>query len=73
MGFIVSKAVGNAVTRNKVQRRLRHIARDRVDLLPVGSLLVVRANPRAADASAEELATDFDSALGRLLQKAKGQ
>jgi ribonuclease P protein component len=30
VGFIVSKAVGNAVVRNRVQRRLRHLARDRV-------------------------------------------
>ncbi len=25
-GFVVSKAVGNAVTRNRVKRRLRHLA-----------------------------------------------
>src|SRR5689334_15538297 len=42
VGFIVSKAVGNAVVRNRVQRRLRHLARDRIDRLPRGSLLVVR-------------------------------
>ncbi|GAB3655091.1 ribonuclease P protein component [Actinocorallia lasiicapitis] len=74
VGFIVSKAVGNSVVRNRVQRRLRHLARDHVPRLPAGSLLVVRANPKAAGAPAEELAKDFDSALGRLLkQTAKGQ
>ncbi|MEO5878220.1 MAG: ribonuclease P protein component, partial [Streptosporangiaceae bacterium] len=73
VGFIVSKAVGNAVVRNRVQRRLRHLARDRVHRLPRGSLLVVRANPQAADAPSTELAADFDSALDRLLKHAKGR
>jgi ribonuclease P protein component len=73
VGFIVSKAVGNAVVRNRVQRRLRHLARDRVDRLPRGSLLVVRANPQAADAPSTDLATDFDSALDRLLKHSRGQ
>ncbi|WP_425547778.1 ribonuclease P protein component [Actinocorallia longicatena] len=74
VGFIVSKAVGNAVVRNRVQRRLRHLLRDRVHRLPAGSLLVVRANPKAATAPTEELVKDVDSALGRLLrQSAKGQ
>jgi len=73
VGFIVSKAVGNSVVRNRVQRRLRHLVRDRLGLLPPGSLLVVRANPKAASASSEELARDLDSALGRLLkQSGKG-
>jgi ribonuclease P protein component len=73
VGFIVSKAVGNAVVRNRVQRRLRHLLRDRVDQLPAGSLLVVRANPKAADAPSEELAKDVDSALGRLTRRPEGQ
>ncbi|GAA2718943.1 ribonuclease P protein component [Actinocorallia aurantiaca] len=73
-GFIVSKAVGNSVVRGRVQRRLRHLVRDRLALLPPGSLLVVRANPKAASASSEELARDLDSVLGRLLkQSGKGQ
>ncbi len=33
-GFVVSKAVGGAVVRNKVKRRLRHLMRERVDQLP---------------------------------------
>ncbi|GAA0940533.1 ribonuclease P protein component [Actinocorallia libanotica] len=74
VGFIVSKSVGNSVVRGRVQRRLRHLVRDRLDLLPPGSLLVVRANPKAASASSEELARDLDSALGRLLRPSgKGQ
>jgi len=43
IGFIVSKAVGTAVVRNKVRRRLRHLARGYLGALPGGSLLVLRA------------------------------
>ncbi|MFE9766811.1 ribonuclease P protein component [Streptomyces sp. NPDC005808] len=66
-GFVVSKAVGGAVVRNKVKRRLRHLMRDRVALLPTGSLVVVRALPGAGDADHEQLARDLDAALQRLL------
>jgi ribonuclease P protein component len=65
-GFVVSKAVGPAVTRNRVKRRLRHLVADRLDLLPEGAVLVVRALPPAATAGAGELARDLDSALKRL-------
>ena len=65
-GFVVSKAVGPAVTRNRVKRRLRHLVADRLDLLPEGAVLVVRALPAAAAAQSGELARDLDSALGRL-------
>ncbi|MGY0068510.1 ribonuclease P protein component [Streptomyces sp. QTS137] len=66
-GFVVSKAVGGAVVRNKVKRRLRHLMRDRVALLPPGSLVVVRALPGAGDADHAQLAQDLDAALQRLL------
>ncbi|WP_433127940.1 ribonuclease P protein component [Micromonospora sp. CA-240977] len=62
-GFVVSKAVGNAVTRNRVKRRLRALVRDRLTALPAGSTLVVRALPAAADASYPRLATDLDAAI----------
>ncbi|WP_190176286.1 ribonuclease P protein component [Streptomyces naganishii] len=66
-GFVVSKAVGGAVVRNAVKRRLRHLMRDRVALLPPGSLVVVRALPGAGDADHAQLARDLDAALRRLL------
>lgn len=69
VGFVVSKAVGPAVTRNVVKRRLRHIARQRVMSLPGSAVLVVRALPAAGSASYPSLAADFDSALTRLLER----
>lgn len=62
-GFVVSKAVGNAVIRNRVKRRLRALVQDRLTALPAGSTLVVRALPAAAEASYPRLATDLDAAI----------
>ncbi|MCT4354890.1 ribonuclease P protein component [Streptomyces sp. Je 1-79] len=66
-GFVVSKAVGGAVVRNQVKRRLRHLVRERLSELPPGSLVVVRALPGAGDADHAQLARDLDAALQRLL------
>ena len=66
IGFVVNKAVGPAVTRNLVKRRLRHIARERLPALPSSGALVVRALPPAATASSTALSTDFDAALARV-------
>ncbi len=66
-GFVVSKAVGGAVVRNTVTRRLRAVVRARLDRLPTGSLLVVRALPAAAAAPSARLAVELDDCLARLL------
>ncbi|MEU1624002.1 ribonuclease P protein component [Streptomyces sp. NPDC020096] len=66
-GFVVSKAVGGAVERNRVKRRLRHLVRERLSELPPGSLVVVRALPGAGAADHALLARDLDAALRRLL------
>ena len=66
VGFVVSKAVGDAVTRNRVQRRLRHLAREHLASLPGSAVLVVRALPPAAAASYAELGADLDRCLGRV-------
>ncbi|WP_407074756.1 ribonuclease P protein component [Saccharopolyspora sp. SCSIO 74807] len=66
VGFVVSKAVGNAVIRHRVTRRLRHLMRDRLGVLPAGTLVVVRALPPAATASSRELGADLDAALRKL-------
>jgi ribonuclease P protein component len=71
VGFVVSRAVGSAVVRNRVKRRLRHLTRSRLELLPQGCLLVVRANAAAAGASADELGRDLDRALSSVLKRAE--
>jgi ribonuclease P protein component len=67
IGLVVGRTVGNAVTRNQVKRRLRHISRERIESLPDGSVLVVRALPDAAGATSSALGHDFDEALARLV------
>jgi ribonuclease P protein component len=67
VGFVVAKAVGPAVVRNRVKRRLRHLVRDRLPELPEASLLVVRARPEAAGATYRELDADLGRCLGRIL------
>jgi len=67
IGFVVSRAVGNAVVRHRVQRRLRHLSRDRLSGLPSGSQVVVRALAPSADASYAELGADLDRCLHRVL------
>jgi ribonuclease P protein component len=71
VGFVVSKAVGNAVTRNRVKRRLRHLARERLTSLPSCGVLVVRALPAAADAAYDVLGADLDAAFQRLERPAR--
>jgi ribonuclease P protein component len=65
-GFVVSKAVGNAVIRNRVKRRLRHLAREHIQTLPGSAVLVVRALPSAGEASYADLSADLAGALARV-------
>jgi ribonuclease P protein component len=62
-GFVVSRAVGGAVVRNRVRRRLRHLVAQLLPTLPPGTDLVVRALPAAAGRPSAELAADLDAAL----------
>jgi ribonuclease P protein component len=66
VGLVVGKAVGNAVQRNRVKRRLRHLLRERLATLPDGADLVVRALPAAETATSVELGSALDKALSRL-------
>jgi len=66
VGFVVSRSVGNAVVRNQVRRRLRHLVRQRLPALPDAATLVVRALPGAARAPYAVLERDLDTALHRL-------
>ncbi|RKS80360.1 ribonuclease P protein component [Motilibacter peucedani] len=62
VGFAVSKAVGSAVTRNLVRRRLRALTRARLTGWPAGADVVVRALPAAATATVDQLGSDLDRA-----------
>jgi ribonuclease P protein component len=72
VGLVVSRAVGSAVARNQVKRRLRHLARGYLHALPGGSLLVLRANPPAASASHADLAAELGAVMGVLLRRQGG-
>lgn len=69
VGFVVSRAVGGAVTRNTVRRRLRHLVRDHLDALPPGALVVVRALPPAAHAPYQRLDADLAATLAAVLPR----
>ena len=72
IGFTVSRAVGPAVVRNRVKRRLRHLAAGYLQSLPAGSLLVLRANPPAATASQADLAPELGQIVRSLLRRQGG-
>lgn len=63
VGFVVSRAVGGAVVRNRVRRRLRGLVMEALETIPEGGRVVVRANPPAAAATFDELRADLGSAL----------
>lgn len=65
IGLVVSKAVGNAVTRHAVSRKLRHIMADAVEDYPSTLDIVVRALPASATATSQELSHDVQSALAK--------
>ena len=72
VGFVVSKAVGNAVIRNRVTRRLRAIAGARLGGIPAGVDIVVRALPAAAGASFAEMEAEATRLLARSVRVAAG-
>ena len=70
VGFVVSKAVGNAVVRNRTKRGAAPPSlATRSTGMPAGSDLVVRANPPAAGADLAELGAELDRALTTVLRR----
>ncbi|MFV0464176.1 MAG: ribonuclease P protein component [Nostocoides sp.] len=69
VGFAVSKAVGSAVVRNRVRRRLRAQMARRIFLLPWGVDVLVRAQPIAASATSLELGHDLDAGIPRVVTR----
>jgi len=58
-GFIVAKTVGNAVARNTVRRRLKHVCHDILPGVPPGTDVVVRALPGSLDVPWSTLLRDI--------------
>lgn len=77
IGFVVSKAVGSAVVRNRIKRRLRHLVRSQlagadVTKQPIQGLrVVIRALPAAAR-QPDRLAGDLEHVWSRGVQLRKG-
>ena len=67
VGLVVSTAVGNAVTRTRVKRRLRAQVAPLLSDLPHGTDLVIRANPAAAGADSHELGAALRHCLRSVL------
>ncbi len=64
-GFIVSRSVGNSVTRNLVTRRMRAIGREFLAVRPQGTDVVIRALPGSPEASWTTLQSEILSGLER--------
>jgi ribonuclease P protein component len=65
-GFIVSKAVGGAVVRNTVRRRLKAVCRELLPELAPGHDIVVRALPAGAQASWITLQSEIRRAVDKV-------
>lgn len=64
-GFIVSKAVGNAVTRNLVRRRLRAVGHALLPAIGWGTDVVVRALPGIERLAWPQLNEEISEAVAR--------
>jgi len=72
VAYSVGRAVGTAVTRNRVRRRLRALVAERAARLDPG-LHLVGAGPSAGSASFTELGADLDALLARDLAPLPGE
>jgi len=59
----VTKAVGNAVTRNRVKRRLRSLGAGAIASLPSGTDVVVRALPASGAADWASLQAEISEGI----------
>ena len=73
VGFVVSRAVGNAVVRNRTKRVLRALMSTRIEQLPDGVDVVVRASPELPRSPRSLLVHDLDRLLATVLRRASRQ
>lgn len=69
VGFVVSKAVGNAVVRNRTKRRLRAAVATELAGIPAGVDVVVRAQPDASGATFAELTESLKPLLHKAIRR----
>ncbi|GGF91307.1 hypothetical protein GCM10007304_01580 [Rhodococcoides trifolii] len=65
-GLVINKAVGPAVIRHRVARRLRHVCSSLVPLVSTDVDVVLRALPGSATATSAELERQVASGLRKL-------
>lgn len=68
-GFIVTKAVGGAVTRNVVRRRLRAVCRDILPTVSTGADVVIRALPGSDTADWVSLHDEIADGVGKAVRR----
>ncbi|WP_354002741.1 ribonuclease P protein component [Microbacterium elymi] len=64
-GFIVSKQVGSAVTRNTVRRRLKAVCAEALPEVRPGADVVIRALPGSAGVDFRQLRAEVSRCLAR--------
>ncbi|MFZ1174853.1 MAG: ribonuclease P protein component [Mycobacterium sp.] len=70
VGLIIGKAVGSAVDRHRVARRLRHVARGILGDLHQSDQVVIRALPSSRTASSARLEQQLRRGLRRTFESA---
>lgn len=66
----MSGKIGGSVVRHRLTRQLRPLVRDRLDTLPAGTDLVIRALPAAVGAASSDLGSDLRAGIDAALRKA---
>jgi ribonuclease P protein component len=69
VGLVVSKAVGNAVVRNRTKRILRAQMSARIHQLPEGLDVVIRAKPDLPGKPTASVAQDLDTLLSTVVRR----